>query len=581
MALIAWGNQFKRTDAQSLTADEIFSTHAELTTYLSDPLCYSGQTASVTSDADDKKNGLYWIVGTAGSFSAVKLSTAGDVADAATSVFHWKGNVNSATLVKSGTSVKPGYAYRWNETLTTPVATTLPAENSVSGSDEVLERGDLLICAEVENNVPKYAVVQNNIDISDITQQLNDLGSQVTGLGTRIGALEDDIDTLSGSITQINSNVSSIEGRVDDVEADVAEHGTAIEGLSSDLSEAQTQILGLSDSVDALETTTIPGIHNSVTEHGTDITALKGKFNQSGSANKAAELETMRYIDGVGFKGDTNITRYCLCSASDNVAAKTVTVANFSLMIGACIIVRFDNTNKAANPTLNVSGTGAKPIHYQGEAIEAGVLAKDMYYKMVYADNAWNIVGKLGGDAQDVFLTDYASGETYQSTENNGDIMLDVLVPCVGISTNTTLQDIKAIDESKVAEVEWVSHTGGVHSYDCALQLGGAKRVLIATANTQEVVELTIADGKHYGFIVDGANGAFGCSLICFNGTTLKVLKTDGATDEIMDALTNEGGADHDMFVFLPVGTKFTSADGLTEYTKKDNTTVYKERFVL
>ena len=55
---------------------------------------------------------------------------------------------------------------------------------------------------------------------------------------------------------------------------------------------------------------------------------------------------------------------YGTCSTGSNTAAKVVTCADFDTLItGVLILVKFDNGNTAANPTLNVNSTGAKAIY--------------------------------------------------------------------------------------------------------------------------------------------------------------------------------------------------------------------------
>ncbi len=68
-------------------------------------------------------------------------------------------------------------------------------------------------------------------------------------------------------------------------------------------------------------------------------------------------------------------------------AAKTVTLASgqtFTLTSGAVAYVKFTNTNTAANPTLNINGTGAKPIYLNGAAIPANYLDSYVQYKFTY-----------------------------------------------------------------------------------------------------------------------------------------------------------------------------------------------------
>ena len=57
---------------------------------------------------------------------------------------------------------------------------------------------------------------------------------------------------------------------------------------------------------------------------------------------------------------------YGVCSTGAGATEKVVTVDNFSLEEGAVVIVKFTNKNDALNPTLNVNGTGAKPIYRYG-----------------------------------------------------------------------------------------------------------------------------------------------------------------------------------------------------------------------
>ena len=59
---------------------------------------------------------------------------------------------------------------------------------------------------------------------------------------------------------------------------------------------------------------------------------------------------------------------YCVCDTSGLTAAKEATVisGNFNLFTGATVIVKFTNANAASSPTLNVNGTGAKPIYLYG-----------------------------------------------------------------------------------------------------------------------------------------------------------------------------------------------------------------------
>lgn len=57
---------------------------------------------------------------------------------------------------------------------------------------------------------------------------------------------------------------------------------------------------------------------------------------------------------------------YGICSTAASTTAKTVAIDGFALVDGVTIHVKFSTTNSAANPTLNVNGTGAKGLKQYG-----------------------------------------------------------------------------------------------------------------------------------------------------------------------------------------------------------------------
>lgn len=78
----------------------------------------------------------------------------------------------------------------------------------------------------------------------------------------------------------------------------------------------------------------------------------------------------MSYVGKVTAGGATHLvgsTLYGTCSTAAATAAKVVTCANFDkLETGVTIHVKFTNSNAAANATLNVNSTGAKPLCMYG-----------------------------------------------------------------------------------------------------------------------------------------------------------------------------------------------------------------------
>ena len=157
------------------------------------------------------------------------------------------------------------------------------------------------------------------------------------------------------------------------------------------------------------------------------------------TASKAAILTTPRKIDGVNFNAASDITHYGTCSTDAAIAAKVVSLSNFTLVTGSRIIVKFTVTNTATSPTLNVNSTGAKPIKYRGDAISAGYLAADRTYEFVYDGTNYNLVGDLNTNT-DTKVTNtlatttkaYITGTT-SATTNTGTQVFDT-----GVYLDTT-----------------------------------------------------------------------------------------------------------------------------------------------
>lgn len=99
------------------------------------------------------------------------------------------------------------------------------------------------------------------------------------------------------------------------------------------------------------------------------------------------------YGEAVEVKGHSH-NYYGVCTTAADTAAKTVEIEGFELVVGAMVIVKFDNANSASNPTLNVSGTGAKPMYRYGTtALSTGTTTTGWYADsiqlFVYDGTGW------------------------------------------------------------------------------------------------------------------------------------------------------------------------------------------------
>ena len=111
--------------------------------------------------------------------------------------------------------------------------------------------------------------------------------------------------------------------------------------------------------------------------------------------------------------GITGTTRNCyaVCSTVPDDAIKTATVTSGTptLEAGLHVFVKFNKTNNANNPSLNLNSMGAKSIKYGNDFIANG-LGKDMLSgvcEFVYDGTYWNLINKIpyySGDGTDLWI---------------------------------------------------------------------------------------------------------------------------------------------------------------------------------
>lgn len=126
------------------------------------------------------------------------------------------------------------------------------------------------------------------------------------------------------------------------------------------------------------------------------------------------------YVDVADINGnmdtlDAAFALYAVCSTAAGTAAKTVTISGFRLFTGSVAYIKFAVKNTAANPTLNISSTGAKAIQYQGAAISSSYLNANRTYAFVYDGSVYQLIGDINTDTKySVFTgaTTSAAGKT-------------------------------------------------------------------------------------------------------------------------------------------------------------------------
>lgn len=84
---------------------------------------------------------------------------------------------------------------------------------------------------------------------------------------------------------------------------------------------------------------------------------------------------------------------YGECTTAGSTAAKTVSLTNTVLTPGGIISVLFTNAFTVSGATLNVNGTGAKPINIFGGTIPPGKVKANTILVMEYDGMRFNVIG--------------------------------------------------------------------------------------------------------------------------------------------------------------------------------------------
>ena len=87
-----------------------------------------------------------------------------------------------------------------------------------------------------------------------------------------------------------------------------------------------------------------------------------GTWSNTGQSWEGGSVD----LDGYALLTDVPECGYYTCNTGASTAAKTVSASGYHLKLGGNVRILMANANTAANPTLNIGSTGAKPLYYDG-----------------------------------------------------------------------------------------------------------------------------------------------------------------------------------------------------------------------
>ena len=145
-----------------------------------------------------------------------------------------------------------------------------------------------------------------------------------------------------------------------------------------------------------------------------------GTGNTAGAAASASKLTTARTIrtdlaltSTASFDGSANVTPgvtgvlpvtnggtgtaslYGTCSTAADTAAKIGNLSGFTRATGSIVGLRFTYANTATSPTLDVNGTGAAYICYQGTYVTAGMIRAGHHALFQFNGSRWELLNPV------------------------------------------------------------------------------------------------------------------------------------------------------------------------------------------
>lgn len=172
--------------------------------------------------------------------------------------------------------------------------------------------------------------------------------------------------------------------------------------------------------------TSVAGKTGAVTLSKSDVGL--GNVDNTADANKnvasAAKLTTAKSIDGLKFDGSAAVTRYGLCQTISSNPDKEVNLSGtstFELVMGACVYIKFYNSNTAAvgDLTLNVNNTGAKAIKRfdTTDLPTPGTISAGKVIPLVYDGTNWLWLGDVDTNT---FYDNVTLGQGYATCSTAG-----------------------------------------------------------------------------------------------------------------------------------------------------------------
>lgn len=300
--------------------------------------------------------------------------------------------------------------------------------------------------SDLDGKVDK--VSGKDLSTNDFT---NALKTKLEGIATGATNVTVDSSLSSTSANPVRNSAvtSALGGKVDKADGKDLSSNDFTDTLKSKLE-------GIESGAQANAVTSVAGKTGAVVLAKGDVGLgnVDNTADEDKSVASAAALTTPRSIEGVKFDGSANVSHRATCTTAAATAAKAATISpsttNFALVEGARVLVRFTNAISVKNASLNVNGSGAKPIYYNGAALGSGLTDAGGTYEFVYNGSQWELVGDLdtAGGISAMSQAEATTGTATTGRSISAKVLNDTIVEKIGTEivaiTNAEIDEIVA-----------------------------------------------------------------------------------------------------------------------------------------
>ena len=221
--------------------------------------------------------------------------------------------------------------------------------------------------------------LQNEIKI--IKKQLEGMASEtdLEALSQQVDGLDDTIETLSGTVSGLSNDVGALDGRLDTAEQDIDDLGDYKEDKSNKVDEIVTPVTDTALYPNAAAVVSfVHDVDDAIRNDLEDVEDTAIAKADGGSLDGHYNFRPAVMTDGIAFgRLDSN-------STSTNLHASDVPGIGDGLRDGIMVMLYNGVVTSASGCTLNVNGTGAKPIYSSMAASTRVTTAWNSAYTMLF-----------------------------------------------------------------------------------------------------------------------------------------------------------------------------------------------------